>query len=660
VEPRKSEGRAREAGRRQRDLANWSYAPVWKRTPPAPAAIDGESAGAVLVFLDDQGLGAEIVRLLESGGREVIAVRAGDSFERTGERAFTLDSWSAASYDLLLADLAARGLRPGTVLHLWNVTGGPAGAALREADPALARGFFSLVFLAQALGKRNLAEPVRVLAVSTGLHGVTGEEPLQPLKAALLGPCRVIPREYPNLTCRSLDVVLPAPGGGSRTALARRVLEELAFAAAGEEPVAALRGSFRWTQELEPLPLPAVAETPGRLRQGGVYLITGGLGGLGLEVAGMLAREAAAKLVLVGRTPFPEREGWDAWLAAHGEADPTSRRIGKLLAIEALGGEVMTVAADASDFVAMVAARDAAVARFGTVHGVVHAAGRPGGGVVQVQTRAAAEAVLAPKVKGALVLDELFQGWPLDFLVLFSSITAVLAPPGQADYAAANAFLDAFAQERSARGAFTLSLGWDAWREVGMAVDTAVPAELRAWREQELKLGMSTSEGLEVLRRALAAPSPWLVISTQDLAARREQNRAAGTFEELDRAQGARASHPRPPLANAYVAPRDQAEERIAAVWQDLLGIEPVGVHDNFFDLGGNSLMAIRIIARLKSELGVDVSEVSIFEGPTVAALTRLLAPEDEEEGETYEGRRSRGQRRRAARKGRRATAEVS
>lgn len=193
-----------------------------------------------------------------------------------------------------------------------------------------------------------------------------------------------------------------------------------------------------------------------------------------------------------------------------------------------------------------------------------------------------------------------------------------------------------------------------------MAVDTAVPAELRAWREQELKLGMSTAEGLEVFRRALASPSPWLVISTQDLAARREQNRAEGTFEALDRAvQEGRASHPRPPLANAYVAPRDEAEERIAAVWQDLLGIEPVGVHDNFFDLGGNSLMAIRVIARLKSDLGVDVSEVSIFEGPTVAALARLLAPE-EEEAETYEGRRSRGERRRAARKGRRATAEVS
>src|SRR3954453_19962084 len=132
VEPRKTAGRAREAGRRTRDLARWSYAPVWKRTPPAPAPAAGGPAGAPLVFLDDQGLGMEIVRLLESQGREAVTVSAGDAFARTGERAFTLDSWSAASYDLLLAELAGSGVRPGAVLHLWNVTTGPAGASLRE------------------------------------------------------------------------------------------------------------------------------------------------------------------------------------------------------------------------------------------------------------------------------------------------------------------------------------------------------------------------------------------------------------------------------------------------------------------------------------------------------------------------------------------------
>ena len=665
VEPRKTDGRERVAGRR-RDLADWFYAPVWKRTPPARPAAE-EPAGAWLVFLDGCGLGAEAVRLLEAEGREVFTVEAGDLFARTGERSFVVDAWNAASYDLLVEDLAGCGGRPGTVLHFWSVTAEPAGVLPESAGHTLDLGFFSLTFLAQALGKAGLAEPVRlsdpvrVLAVSNGLQRVTGgsEEPLHPAKATLLGPCRVIPREFPNLACRSLDVVLPFTNGDSLIVLARRVLEELAFFGIAGEPVAALRGSFRWEAAFEPAPLPAETGSPARLRQGGVYLITGGFGGLGLAVADFLARTAAAKLVLVARTPPPERGSWDGWLAGHGEDDPVSRRIRKLLALEELGAEVLTVAADVASLAGMAAARDAALARFGAVHGVIHAAGRPGGGLVQLKTRAAAEAVLAPKVWGALAIDQAFQDRPLDFLVLFSSVTAVLAQPGQVDYAAANAFLDAFAQERTARGQLTLSIGWDAWREAGMAVETEVPAELREWRQAELKSGMSNAEGVEAFRRALAGVSPWVIVSTHDFTSRLEQNRASRILEELERAHEERASHPRPLLANAYMAPRDEAEERIAKVWQELLGIDPVGVHDNFFDLGGNSLMAIRVIARLKSELGVNVSEVSIFEGPTVAALARLLAPE-EGPGEAYEDRRSRGEKRRAARKGRRAVVEVS
>jgi acyl carrier protein len=301
------------------------------------------------------------------------------------------------------------------------------------------------------------------------------------------------------------------------------------------------------------------------------------------------------------------------------------------------------------------------VARFGAVHGVVHAAGLAGGGIVSVKTRQSAAAVLAPKVRGALALDAVFRGRSLDFMVLFSSITSVLAQPGQADYTAANAFLDAFAQERTARGEITLSLGWDAWREVGMAVDTQVPAELREWRQQELKMGMTSAEGVEAFRRALSSASPWLIVSTHDFAARLERNVASQVLLELERAQAPRASHPRPALANSYVAPQSHAEQRIARVWQELLGIEQIGIHDNFFDLGGNSLMAIRIISRLKAELGVDVSEVSIFEGPTISSLALLLAPGEAAvvAAAAFEEQVDRGERRRAARRGRRAPAEV-
>jgi len=173
-----------------------------------------------------------------------------------------------------------------------------------------------------------------------------------------------------------------------------------------------------------------------------------------------------------------------------------------------------------------------------------------------------------------------------------------------------------------------------------------VPAELREWRQQELKMGMTSAEGVEVFRRALASPAPWLVVSTLDLPARLAAAQGSHPLAELEKAEAARPAHPRPLLANAYVAPRDEDERRVAKVWEELLGIDRIGVHDNFFDLGGNSLMAIRVISRLKKDLGVDVSEVSIFEGPTVASLARLLAPHPAEPVAVEESR-SRGERRR-------------
>jgi acyl transferase domain-containing protein/acyl carrier protein len=682
VEPAGPSGAARRARPAARRLDDWFYTPTWERGPalprevlPAPPGAAG--GGPVLLFADACGLADELARELAAAGRAVYTVVPATRFAPAAERAYALDPRGAAGYDLLVAELAARGGRPASIVHLWTLTDEPLAP-----ERALDLGFWSLVHLAQALGRDaspQRSEPIDILMVSNGVQRVTGEERLEPAKAALLGPCRVIPQEHPHLACRSLDVALPQAANGEPRqrwhALVPGLLAEMA-AAGGErsEPAparaekgfaaaAALRGGYRWREVFAPSPLPPPPSDAAGLRRRGVYLITGGLGALGLEIARHLARAAAARLVLVGRSPLPERAGWSGWLAAHGAGDPVGRRIAAVGELEALGAEVMVAAADVADAGALAALRGEIFARFGALHGILHAAGRPGGGILQLRTRQAAEAVLAPKVRGALALEAVFGDLPLDLFVLFSSLTAVLAQPGQADYAAANAFLDAFAEARRARGAAALAIGWDAWKEAGMAVATEVPAELAAWRREELAKGMTSAQGVEVFRRAVGAAetAARFVISTADLGERIEQSRAGVAASLLDEARPARAGHERPALANAFVPPRSDGEQRIAAVWQELLGIEPVGVHDNFFDLGGNSLTAIRIISRLKSELGVDVAEVSLFEGPTVAALAKLLLPEPSPTPQPQESAfadvRARGERR-LARRGRRGAAE--
>ena len=239
--------------------------------------------------------------------------------------------------------------------------------------------------------------------ISNGLHAVTGDERLQPEKATVLGPCRVIPHEYLNIRCRSIDVVLPADGAGRGTELADRLAVTLTTNSTSET-IVAQRGPYRWLPTFEPTPIDGAADESLSLKEHGVYLITGGLGGIGLTLAEDLARTLKAKLALIGRSPLLAKDQWSTWLATHAADDAVSQRIRSVQALEALGAEVLIIAADVANLSQLQAAVADVHASFGAINGVIHAAGLPGGGMIQLKTQALADAVFAPKVQGTLAL----------------------------------------------------------------------------------------------------------------------------------------------------------------------------------------------------------------------------------------------------------------
>jgi NAD(P)-dependent dehydrogenase (short-subunit alcohol dehydrogenase family) len=196
-----------------------------------------------------------------------------------------------------------------------------------------------------------------------------------------------------------------------------------------------------------------------------------------MVVADYLARSYRAKLLLTSRHGLPAGNQWSrlaASMSGNEKSEQLNRRIRQVESLERLGAEVMVAEADVTDLKAMQAAVDGAIARFGPIRGVIHSAGVPGGGVIERRTREAAEAVLAPKVTGTLVLDSIFKKRDLDFFLIFSSLNSIVGGFGQADYTAANSFLDAFAHYRSSRNrGLTATVNWDAWRETGMAADAA-------------------------------------------------------------------------------------------------------------------------------------------------------------------------------------------
>lgn len=450
--------RSLSATRPKTDMADWFYIPSFKRTAPASLLPHTDSLESTwIVFGDTVGLAAVTQKQLIDQGHRVIVVRSGSSFAEVSEMVFEINPADRDHYDRLLSELRDSGRVPTHVAHLWNVTSSP--LALDDLYHAQDYSFYSILYLAQAVISMKITSPIQLGIVSNDMLDVDGDRAVSPEKSTLLGPCKVITKEYSSLHCRAIDVVIDPDHLGATAGL---LINEIM--ATDDAAVVAYRGKARWIESYEPVRIAKSGAVVPRIRERGTYLITGGMGGIGLVLAEDLARNAKARLVLIGRSPMPPREQWNHFTGD----DETSRKVKSILHIEELGGEVLVCSADTSSIDEMRAAVTTAEARFGTIHGIYHAAGIAGGGIVPLKTREAAEAVLTPKVRGTLVLDSLFRDKPYDFFVLFSSITSILGNVGQIDYAAANAFLNAFAQRRFFEGKPVVAVDWDGWQEVGM------------------------------------------------------------------------------------------------------------------------------------------------------------------------------------------------
>ncbi|MBW4666572.1 MAG: KR domain-containing protein [Cyanomargarita calcarea GSE-NOS-MK-12-04C] len=618
------------------NITDWFYIPVWKQSMPLEF-FQGEEPSKqklrCLVFVDSYGVGTEFTKRLEQNNHHVITVRAGEKFSKLDDQMYVINPQQPDEYDLLLQALNKQNFKPNAISHFWSVT--PNDTLLNNEPEFLEDlqylGFYSLLFLTQAIGKQDIWDTLKLMVVTSNLHDVTGDENLCPQKATLLGPCKVIPKEYRNINCSIVDLVIHSAQTCFSQKLIDNLVAELTLQQINE--IVAYRGYYRWIQTFEAIPLDEEIGGKTRLREGGVYLITGGLGGIGLVLAEHLAKTLQAKLILIGRGALPERSEWEQWLVTHDPQDIVSRKIQKVRSLEALGVEVEIKSADVTNFEQMQAIIAQVLQKFGHINGVIHAAGIPGGGVTQLKTRDMASNVLAAKVKGTLILEEIFKNVNLDFFMLCSSKTSILGEFGQIDYCAANAFMDAYAHyHTSTSDRLTVSISWDIWQEVGFAVETVLPDKIKQEREEIIKKGILPKEGIDAFNRILGIRLPHLVVSTQDLPTLIKQNNSAQYLEKqltlieekLSSVNLSKAKHPRPNLGNDYVAPKNEIEQMLVEIWQDILGIEKIGIYDNFFELGGNSINTIQIAAKA-NQLGLKLTSQQFFHYQTIDELAADL-----------------------------------
>lgn len=433
------------------DISDWFYGLGFAESPLVEAPRSAEPR-RWLVLSEKPATVADLVRQLRPDS--VVTVGAGRSLSRRDSATFQMNFDDPEQYSDLLQTLESSGDLPDHLVLV--VTDRPKGFGAK--DRSLTRNFLHPTYLVQALG--GLSRPVQLSIVTTGLCDIAGE-PIDPFRAVALGPIFSAPRELDHLRTRCIDI---GPGPGHHSALVDELRAETS------DRLVALRGSSRWVRRIFPMPLASrpESEMPGWIRDDGVYLITGGLGGIGLTIAGHLARHKRVRLALLSREGLPAEQHWDGILA-DGATSRIADRIRQVRSLRALGAEVLLPVADVANEAALRNALNKVRAIWGPLTGVIHAAGAMDDDPVMAKSTERMLDVLAPKVAGTLALDAAIHE-PLDWFILISSVASFLGLAGQVDYTAANAFLDAFARARSTRArGRTLAINWNAWRDIGMA-----------------------------------------------------------------------------------------------------------------------------------------------------------------------------------------------
>jgi len=608
-----------ESADKKPDERQWFYTPAWKQMAPvsaSPTLPSNAQPRNVLIAGRANGLADKMAALLAARGDHVVI----------------LDDTSPAALDRLVEGWRGAADTPDRIIHLSSLS-------LPETDTKIAfdeaafwhsqnQNVLGLLRLLQTVNAISDGKPLAVHIVSTGLYDVTGADRLIPDNAPLITFARVAAQEIDNVTCRILDIEQMASTGD----LAERI--EARFAASGpQDTVVALRLRRAWRLDFEQIDTGAACTSAPVTREKGVYLITGGFGKVGLVFARYLAKTCRARLVLVGRSAIPERDSWDAMLRDPAADIDRLEKIAAIQALESLGAEVMPASADVSNEVEMAAVIRAADLRFGGIDGVIHCAGVTNVGRVILDTGLSEfEQNFRSKVFGLMVLDTCLADRHLDFGLVVSSLSSVLGGLGHMAYAAANAMADAMILKRNqtGRGLWT-TVDWDAWKFEHGRVDK-VQAILNM-----LDFSMDETEGAKAIELLLSMQTPeQVIISTGSL-----RSRVRLWIEQHAEVQSADATrsgqHQRPDVATPFAEPEGPIEKRLAAIWQEALGLDRVGRDDDFFEIGGHSLLAVKILAKTRDAFGIDFPLDRAMEAARLSSAAAVIASLLEEQREAAE-----------------------
>lgn len=629
-------------------LPDWFYRKGWRRKEGTTQDVP---RGAALIFMDREreGVGARVRIALEAQGVPCVTVEPGASFERIGSGGYRIDPGEENHYRRLLGSLAEGGFEPRQVIHLWNY--GKYEGEITDPEgiaSAQVKGALSLLWLVQALARlRPDRSDVQLTLVASHVQRVLSDEPVAYEKSPVLGLIKSIPQELPWAQCRHVDIYEASADRAAECALREmRVLQQ--------DREVAYRAGERWVARLEKVAFRAEAGCGLPFQRGGFYLIAGGLGGIGAHVSKYLLQDFEARVLLIGRSDLTR-------------AEPRRREV--FQALQQAGGEAAYESANVCDLGRLHDLILSYESRWDRrLNGVIHLAGLYRENLILEETRESFEAMLRPRMLGTCALHKLLESRGPGLFICSSSVAGFFGGANVAAYSAANGFLDAFAEHhRHHRSIEHYSFGWSTWEDVGQSRDYRMKDLLRSRGYQPMGAG----QALNSLLIGLSFREPTLLVGldgdnrhvrkhlSRDPAGLERvfvyttESSASSVAEKLDefevRDRFGRRSRcevvkllqmpltasgdvdkqqlalvgGRPGRSGAQGArPQTDTEKGLADIWKRLLGVSDVGLDDSFFELGGDSLLAMRLLSRIRDAFQVDLSVRAIFEAATLADLT--------------------------------------
>jgi NAD(P)-dependent dehydrogenase (short-subunit alcohol dehydrogenase family)/acyl carrier protein len=599
-----------ELGNEKVELGNemkWQPAPARSQAELGNEMV--ENPGTWLIFADSEGIGQNLAKMLSDRGGQCVLAFPGQQYAQNADGHYTLNPEEPSDFRRLFAETkqSYRG-----VIYLW------AANLENSGDPDIRSSRLNCVrvlHLVQALAE--LPDLPRIWLVTRGAHAVRDASmPLQINSSALWGLGKVIALEHPDFRCVCADTDPLADDAAVGQSLWEMIQTE------DKEDQIAFRGGVRYAARLVRMKAQTPVSESAVINPDFTYLITGGLGFLGLKLAQWMAEQGGRHLVLVGR----------------GKASPEAAEIIRQMADS--GITVMILRGDISDAEDTARVLERVKTEMPELRGIIHCAGLLDDGVLLQQNRERFYRVMTPKIDGAWHLHRLTRDIPLDFFVLFSSIASMIGSPAQGNYAAANAFMDALAHHRRASGLPGLSINWGPWGTGGMVSQLGSRDQARLDRQ-----GMEMIEpahGLQLLKTLLVqeaaqcgvmavnwlkffqqfqaeAEPPLFSVLAGEVRRHRKTGQSRGRASALLRGLESASSEDRQNMLTGHI----QAE--IAGILE-LDPSEWPNPQQGFFDMGIDSLMAVDLKTRLETALGQPLSSTLTFKYPTIEALAGYLA----------------------------------